>query len=198
MNEGHEQLCSSDDWAEYLATEVLPKVLTGTDLGRHLIEVGPGFGRATDVLRTKVDQVTAVEIDPAYAAKLLDRFAGTNVSVIEGDATVLQFPDDSFTSAACFTMLHHVPSAQMQDRLFVEVARVVEPGGAFVGSDSLDSEGFRGFHEGDTCNPVDPGGLPVRLKAAGFSDVRVSAEWESPADEEDAFGTMYFVARKAG
>ena len=33
MNEGHEQLCSSPEWGEYLATEVLPDVLAGVDLG---------------------------------------------------------------------------------------------------------------------------------------------------------------------
>src|SRR3990172_6909500 len=58
MNEGHNQLCGSPEWAAYLASDVRPQVLDGVDLGGHLIEAGPGFGVATDVLRTKVDRVT--------------------------------------------------------------------------------------------------------------------------------------------
>src|ERR1039457_7044668 len=35
----------------------------------------------------------------------------------------------------CFTMLHHVPSAGMQDRLVSEVASVLRPGAIFAGTD---------------------------------------------------------------
>ena len=195
MNEGHEELCSSAEWAEYLASDVLPRVLIGIDLGDHLIEVGPGFGLATDVLRTKVDRITAVEIDRGYAARLAARFADTDVEVVHADATAMQFADDSFTSAASFTMLHHVPTPKLQDVLFAEIARVLTPGGTFIGSDSLDGPGFRGFHEGDTCNPVTPEDLPGRLKAAGFVEVVVTARWEAQAGDDEASGTMFFVAR---
>jgi ubiquinone/menaquinone biosynthesis C-methylase UbiE len=179
-----------------LAADVLPRVMDGIDLGDQLIEVGPGFGLATDVLSTRVEHITSVEIDPRYAAGLAERFADTNVDVVVGDATAMEFADATFMSAASFTMLHHVPTRDMQDMLFTEVARVLKPGGAFIGSDSLDSPGFRGFHEGDTCNPVDPQELPDRLKAAGFETVKVTAEWESPEGEDDTFGIMFFVARK--
>ena len=40
MNEAHEELCSSAEWGEYLATELLPKVMASADLGDHLLEVG--------------------------------------------------------------------------------------------------------------------------------------------------------------
>ena len=202
MNEGHERLCSSPEWGEYLATEVLPDVLAGVDLGDRLLEVGPGFGLATDVLRTKVPHVTAVEIDPDYAARLAARFTGGNVRVVEGDATEMDFPDGVFTAAASFTMLHHVPTAELQDRLFAEVARVLAPGAAFIGSDSLDSPGFRAFHAGDTCVPVDPAELAARLAAAGFSPVRVTAEWTVDPDEmegsDEVSGIVSFVARRSG
>ncbi len=197
MNEAHEELCSSAEWGEYLATDLLPKVLVSADLGEHLLEIGPGFGLATDVLRKKASRVTAVEADVDYARALAGRFEGTNVDVVVGDATALRFDDASFTSAASFTMLHHVPSEDLQNALLAEVARVLKPGGVFVGSDSLDSPGFRSFHEGDICNPVVAEELVGRLKAAGFSDVRVTAEWESPNDEDEVFGTVLFVARTA-
>lgn len=75
---------------------------------------------------------------------------------------------------------------------------MLKPGGAFIGSDSLDSPGFRAFHEGDTCNPVNPADLPGRLKAAGFAEVSVTAEWAIPEGEEEVNGAMFIVAHRAG
>jgi len=98
---------------------------------------------------------------------------GTNVRVLEGDAAALPFRDASFSGAVAFTMLHHVSSAAMQDRLLAEVCRVLRPGGTFVGSDSLWSRMFEIFHWFDTMVVVDPNTLDDRLKAAGFDDVSI-------------------------
>jgi ubiquinone/menaquinone biosynthesis C-methylase UbiE len=105
---------------------------------------------------------------------LTDRFADVpSVQIVHGDATSLQYADDSFSGAACFTMLHHVPTVELQNRLFEEVARVLQPGSALVASDSLASEELKAHHEDDTYNPVDPATLPARLTAAGFGDIQV-------------------------
>ena len=115
-----------------------------------------------------------MEIDPELAARLRERFADApSVEIVDGDATALQYPDEKFTGAACFTMLHHVPTGELQDRLFAEVARVLRPGAALVASDSLGSEDLAATHEDDTYNPVDPQTLPERLAAAGFAGVEV-------------------------
>lgn len=173
MNEKHLQVCASDEWAERVKQSIIPWVLEEADLGGDVLEVGPGPGRTTDVLRGMVHRLTAVEVDPDLAAALTDRMAGSNVEVTHADATDLPFPSGRFSAALSFTMLHHVPSAALQDRLFGEVARVLRPGGLFAGIDSLDSEAWRELHVGDTCVPVDPAGLPERLRKAGFTDVRV-------------------------
>jgi SAM-dependent methyltransferase len=173
MNERHLQLCGSDEWAEALQRWIIPGAIQGRDIGDDVIEVGPGPGRATDVLRGMTARLTSVEIDATLAAALARRLAGTNVEVVEGDATQLNFADGRFSSALCFTMLHHVPSAALQDRVFAEVARVLRPGGLFVGSDSLDSDEFRELHVDDVCVPIDPTGLAGRLHLAGFTDVEV-------------------------
>ena len=55
----------------------------------------------------------------------------------------MSFSDHTFDGDVCFTMLHHVPSAAMQDRLLSEVARVLRPGGIFAGTDSLYRRSFR-------------------------------------------------------
>jgi hypothetical protein len=70
-------------------------------------------------------------------------------------------------------MLHHVPSADQQDQLFAEVARVLRPGAVFVGVDSLDSPEFRALHVDDICVPVPATGLEPRLLAAGFASAAV-------------------------
>lgn len=176
MNEAHAQLCSSQEWAEHLATILVPWAL-GSDrdgavsIWDDVLEVGPGYGLATDILMTSARRLTAVEIDPALAEPLAARLAGSNVEVMVGDATDLPFADERFTAAASFTMLHHVPSEELQDRLFREVGRVLRRGGVLMGTDSLDSPEFREFHEGDICVPLDPLTLASRLERAGFVEI---------------------------
>ena len=143
------------------------------DLGADVIEVGPGPGLTTDALRTALPKLTAVEIDPGLANVLERRLAGTNVEVLNADATALPLETDRFSGAVSFTMLHHVPSALLQDRLFAELARVLAPGGVLVLSDSVASDALAALHEEDTYNPVDPGTLPGRLDAAGFTAIEV-------------------------
>lgn len=173
VNENHKQ-CGSDEWRAMVRSTILPWAVGDADLGDDVLEVGPGYGATTDVLAESVAKLTAVEIDDELAAMLTDRFAGTpSVEIVQGDATALAFPGGRFSGAACFTMLHHVPTAEHQDRLFAEVARVLRPGGVLVAGDSLASAELEAHHQGDTYNPVDPTGLRERLRAAGFADVEV-------------------------
>jgi 16S rRNA A1518/A1519 N6-dimethyltransferase RsmA/KsgA/DIM1 with predicted DNA glycosylase/AP lyase activity len=173
MNEAHKH-CGSDEWRERMRDDILPWALRDVDLGEDVLEVGPGYGAATDVLSKSLPQLTSVEIDAELAAMLVERFAAVpNVRIVRGDATALDEPDGRFSGAVCFTMMHHVPTAELQDKLLAEVARVLRPGAAMVASDSLASERLAAHHEDDTYNPVDPSTLPGRLKAAGFADAEV-------------------------
>lgn len=152
---------------------ILPEALRGLDLGDDVIEVGPGPGLTTDVLRTRTTHLTALEFDPDLAAALAGRMAGTNVEVICGDATAMDLPADRFTAAASFHMLHHIPVAAAQDAVFAELARVLRPGGVLVAADGVENEGTRQFHVDDIYNPIDPGTLDGRLQRSGFSSVEV-------------------------
>jgi SAM-dependent methyltransferase len=171
VNKAHLEFCSSPEWARLIEDELLPWVLDGHELGDDLLEVGPGPGLTTDVLRRKAAHVTAVELDLDLAAKLASRLAGSNVTVVAGDVTRLPFPADRFSSAACLTMLHHIPSPALQDAALAELARVLQPGGSLVGSDGLDTPARREIHEGDVFVPVDPSTMAARLRAAGFARV---------------------------
>jgi ubiquinone/menaquinone biosynthesis C-methylase UbiE len=173
VNKAHEA-CGGDEWRQAIREVILPWALDDTDLGDDVLEVGPGYGATTDVLSRSVPRLTSVEIDEELAAMLTDRFADApHVEIVRGDATALPYADARFSGAACFTMLHHVPTDELQDRLFAEVARVLRPNAALIASDSLASERLEAHHEDDTYNPVDPSTLPDRLTAAGFGDVRI-------------------------
>ena len=153
----------------------MPWGLQGVDLGDRALELGPGPGLTTDYLRTRVGHLTSLEIDHELAASLRERMRGGNVEVVDGDATQMPFEDRSFSSAVSFTMLHHVPRADLQDRLLREAFRVLRPGAVFAGVDSRDRLWMRIVHIGDVMNLVDPHTFAGRLERAGFRDVVVDA-----------------------
>lgn len=167
VNENH-SICSSPEWADHLRDDVLTFMTAQADLGEEMLEIGPGAGAATGWLRHEVKRLVAFELDEEAAARLAERFEGTNVEVVVGDATSTGFPEESFDSVGCFTMLHHVPTAALQDAVLREALRVLRPGGVLVASDSLASDGLHHFHVCDTYNPIEAGSLVARLQALGF------------------------------
>jgi SAM-dependent methyltransferase len=158
-----------------LEERVVPWALNGPELGEHVLELGPGHGLTTDLLRRHITRITALENDPALAKFLNRRFRGSNVTVVRGDATAIPLPDAQFSGVVSLHMLHHLPSAELQDKLFREAWRVMLPGAGFVGVDSVGMRTLRMrlIHIGDTCVPVDPDTLAARLEAAGFCSVTV-------------------------
>jgi SAM-dependent methyltransferase len=174
VNEEHARLCASPEWAEHLQLDVLSPLLSGVDLGAQMIEVGPGPGASTQWLRHRVGRLVAAEADPAAAARLIERFAGTNVEVMPVDAAQLPFDDSVFDAAGAFTVLHHVPTRDQQRRVLAELVRVLRPGGVLVGSDSLASEDLRRFHDGDTYNPLPPAVLLGWLLELGCHRITVT------------------------
>jgi ubiquinone/menaquinone biosynthesis C-methylase UbiE len=185
MNENHAQVCTSPEWAEHIQTDILPVLTAGADLGKEMLEIGPGPGAATEWLRHRVAQLTAVEVDAGAAAALASRYAGTNVQIVTGSGAELSYPDESFDSAGCFTMLHHVPTLAQQNKILAEAFRVLRPGGVLIGSDSIASTHLHEFHEADTYNPVEPASLLPRLQTLGFSKVTVIVD-----------DSLLFIARK--
>ena len=117
MNQQHLDLLGTQEWRRTLEEHVLPFAFGRLDadaLGADVLEIGPGPGMTTDLLRARVPQLTGIELDPDLAAALRSRLDGTNVDVVEGDATAMPFDDGRFTGAVSFTMLHHVPTVALQ------------------------------------------------------------------------------------
>jgi SAM-dependent methyltransferase len=175
MNLVHRYLCRSASWRKVLEAYVVPWALTDAALGSDVLELGPGHGLTTELLQPHCRQLTALELDTRLADALVARFSQTNIVVVRGDATDMPFPDKRFSGVVCLHMLHHLPSKELQDRLFHESWRVLKPGGVFVGVDSLrmDRLWMRTIHIADTMVPVDPNTLQERLQSAGFAHVGV-------------------------
>jgi SAM-dependent methyltransferase len=185
MNLIHNRICGSARWADYVRTGLFPVVLKDVDLGDDVLELGPGMGVTTRELAGRVPRLTALEVEEKYAERLR-RELEPGVTIVHGDASAMPFADASFSAVACFTMLHHVRTPELQDRLFAEACRVLGPGGVFVGSDGRADLLFRLIHLGDTFVPVGPETLPSRLEAAGLTDVRVTP----------TSGRVHFTARR--
>ena len=173
MNRLHRWYCQSNQWKRKLDTEILPWSLDGVDLRGEVLELGPGPGLTTDWLSRHCDHITCLELDPNAAHALRERTSNGNVTVELGDASRMPFRDNLFAVVISCTMLHHIPSSALQDRVFCEAFRVLKPEGLFVGTDSTWSLWMQLFHFADTMIILDPERLPERLEVAGFVDVNV-------------------------
>ena len=63
MNRYHRRYCASKGWAKALEKSLLPWAFDGIDLGDDALEIGPGPGLTTDLIRQRVDKLTCLEID---------------------------------------------------------------------------------------------------------------------------------------
>ena len=186
MNKAHLDYLASPDWAERLAADLVPWIDRVAELGDDVLEVGPGPGLTTDILRSRSARVTAIEVDRSLADALAERLAGTNVEVLHADASAAGLPSDRFTAATCFSVLHHVPSVEMQDRVLAEICRMLRPGASLFAVDSRDIDFIRDAHEDDTFVPLDETSLDDRLRNVGFATAEVDVgEYE-----------VRFIARK--
>jgi SAM-dependent methyltransferase len=175
VNQNH-AICETQEWSVYIRDDVVVYMTDHADFGESMLEIGPGPGAATECLRYKVRRLVALEVDEEAAALLDTRYAGTNVEVVVGDATRLKYPDGYFDSVGSFTMLHHVPTARLQNAVLAEALRVLRPGGVLAASDSLPSNELHHCHADDTFNPIDPGSLIARLQTIGFERITVSVD----------------------
>lgn len=86
--------------------------------GKRVVDIGCGFGPLREVVERAGGSWVGVE-----------PFEG-GAHTVRGTAEALPFPDASFDVAIMDAVLEHVPDAA---RAFPEVARVLRPGGLFVG-----------------------------------------------------------------
>ena len=175
MNAFETWYCGSAVWRYLTRRELLPWMLQGSVLGEHVLELGAGAGPATIELARRAARVTSLEYDHSSALRLRTRVIHWNVSVIQGDATALPFPDATFSSVIAILMLHHLKSPELQDRTFSEIRRVVRPGGVFLAFDIPNGWIHRLAHIRSTFVPLEPATTIQRLMAAGLAQVTLDS-----------------------
>ena len=174
MNSFEDWFCASGLWRYVTERKWLPWLLEGTELGEHVLEVGAGPGAATAELARRGRRVTSLEYSHDFCVRLHAKVDAA--SVVQGDASVLPFASQTFTSAIAVLVLHHLRSRDAQDRAFAEILRVLKPGGVFVALEIQDRWLTRVAHFRSTFVPVSTDRLNGRLRAAGFSNVIVNDE----------------------
>jgi SAM-dependent methyltransferase len=85
---------------------------------KKVVDIGCGYGRTREVVESLGGEWVGVE-----------PFEGGAHTVV-GDAENLPFEDESFDVAIMDAVLEHIPDA---GKAFAEVARVLKPGGVFIG-----------------------------------------------------------------
>jgi ubiquinone/menaquinone biosynthesis C-methylase UbiE len=176
MNKFENWFCGSSLWRFVTERKLLPWILSGYALGDHVLEVGAGPGATTDALLRRAGRVTSLEYDPSYAAKLAERHKESQVTVVQGDAAALPFPDHAFSSVVAVLVLHHLRSPELQNAAFQEFHRVLRPGGMFFAFEIPDGWLQHAVHIRSTFVPVSPASAFARLTVAGFSRIAVDIE----------------------
>lgn len=87
---------------------ILTRIVDTLDpaLDETVLEIGPGRGVMTELLKDRARSVIAIEYDRALAAMLRDRYAGSNVRIVE--ANVLE-TDLGTTAGGPYALIGNVP-----------------------------------------------------------------------------------------
>ena len=82
--------CLADEWAARVVADA------GIRPGQLVIDLGAGTGALTAPLVATGARVIAVELHPGRARQLRDRFAGSDVTVVERDLATFRWPSRPF------------------------------------------------------------------------------------------------------
>jgi SAM-dependent methyltransferase len=105
--------------------------------GERVLDAGTGAGALALALAPLVHEVVGIDVVPELLALGRERAAAFgNVELLEGDATELPFPAESFDLTATLRTLHHVAHPE---RVVAELTRVTRRGGRILVVDQLGS-----------------------------------------------------------
>ena len=169
---------------------MVPWATQGLPVTGDVLEIGGGSAAMAAALARSHPQVrlTTTDADPVMVEAAQQCLTGFPLAQArQADATRLPFEDASFDTVVSFLMLHHVIE---WERTVTEVARVLRPGGAFVGYDLLASRAASWVHLADRSphRLIEPGAFGPALRRAGLEPVQL----------RDSFGgrVLRFVAQK--
>ncbi len=128
-------VCRNTLWDWFTRRHVLPWTVRGLRVDGEVLDIGRGTGTmAAELARLFPSSgVTTTDIDPVMVPSARQRLRRLpNAQARQADATALPFSDGSFDCVTSYLMLHHLHD---WETAVAEVARVLRPGGVFVGYD---------------------------------------------------------------
>jgi len=190
MSVVEQAFCRSAPWRRFAGSTVLPWALQDVQLAGDVLEIGGGSGVMAEHTMRRFPELrmTVTDFDPKMVAMATRRLASwPNAVAAPADVTALPFAEHSFDAVVSYLMLHHVIEWEAAIR---EVARVLRPGGTFVGYDLDDTRLADWTHRLD--------GSPYRLIAAEDLTAALVGEGLEVAELRRGLGhhVVRFVARR--
>lgn len=165
--------------------------------GQAVLDLGCGTATLTVMLKQAHPNaaVTGLDGDPAVLqiGQAKAEKAGVALTLDQGMAYALPYPDGSFDRVVSSLMFHHL-TAQDKQRTMKEVYRVLRPGGSFWIVDFGRPQGIWSRLVSALMDRLEEVGdnhkglLPTMMNQAGFRDVT------SPARFSTVFGTLYIYS----
>jgi ubiquinone/menaquinone biosynthesis C-methylase UbiE len=153
--------------------------------GAKVLELGCGKADKTRVVAKKAASILALEVDETQLAQNMQITDLPNVNFKYGVAQEIAASDAEFDIVLMFKSLHHVPMEHM-DKVFVEINRVLKPGGFAYISEPVFAGDFndvlRLFHDEST------------VREAAFAAVKraVSAKQFTLVSQKFFLSAMHF------
>jgi len=113
----------------------------------RVLDVGTGAGllligaakRLTNGRPTGIDLWSQVDLSANEKQRTLRNAelegVKDRVEVLDGDATAMTFPDNTFDVIVSLACIHNIPTREGRDKACQQIARVLKPGGAAIISD---------------------------------------------------------------
>lgn len=119
--------------------DVLEKMVNelAEDGKREILDLGCGTGNLIERILKEVPEARIAGVDPSEGMREIcaERFVNmSNVTISEGDALAIPFPDSRFDHIVSSFALHHVPP-HLKGECAREMARVLKPGGSLIHAD---------------------------------------------------------------
>lgn len=108
-------------------------------LSSRVLEIGVGTGRIALPVAQHVSAYYGIDLSRGMMGRLLNKRNGEPIHVVEGDATRLPFPDDTFDAAVAVHVFHLIPGWR---KALNELARVLKPGAPLVHAWTKDGDQF--------------------------------------------------------